>query len=35
VAAMDTWVGYHPRLEAKILPQTDDLVKAIDSLLAW
>ena len=25
VAAMDTWVGYHPQLEAKILPQTDDL----------
>jgi 2-oxoisovalerate dehydrogenase E1 component len=35
VAAMDTWVGYHPQLEAKILPQTDDLVRAIDHLLAW
>jgi 2-oxoisovalerate dehydrogenase E1 component len=35
VAAMDTWVGYHPQLEAKILPQTDDLVKAIDQLLAY
>jgi len=35
VAAMDTWVGYHPQLEAKILPQTDDLVKAIDKLLAY
>jgi 2-oxoisovalerate dehydrogenase E1 component len=35
VAAMDTWVGYHPQLEAKILPQTDDLVRTIDQLLAW
>jgi 2-oxoisovalerate dehydrogenase E1 component len=35
VAAMDTWVGYHPQLEAKILPQTDDLVRTIDNLLAW
>jgi 2-oxoisovalerate dehydrogenase E1 component len=35
VAAMDTWVGYHPQLEAKILPQTDDLVRAIDQLLAF
>jgi 2-oxoisovalerate dehydrogenase E1 component len=35
VAALDTWVGYHPQLEARILPQTDDLVKAIDHLLAW
>ena len=35
VAAMDTWVGYHPQLEAKILPQTDDLVKTINQLLAF
>ncbi len=35
VAAMDTWVGYHPQLEARILPQTDDLVKTIDELLAF
>ena len=35
VAALDTWVGYHPQLEAKILPQTDDLVRTIDQLLAW
>ena len=35
VAAMDTWVGYHPQLEAKILPQTDDLVRTMDQLLAW
>ena len=35
VAALDTWVGYHPQLEAAILPQTDDLVRTIDSLLAF
>ncbi len=35
VAAMDTWVGYHPQLEAKILPQTEDLVRTIDQLLAF
>jgi 2-oxoisovalerate dehydrogenase E1 component len=35
VAAMDTWVGYHPQLEATILPQTDDLVRKMDELLAW
>jgi 2-oxoisovalerate dehydrogenase E1 component len=35
VAAMDTWVGYHPQLEAKILPQTDDLIRTIDQILAF
>jgi 2-oxoisovalerate dehydrogenase E1 component len=35
VAAMDTWVGYHPQLENKILPQTEDLVRTIDQLLAF
>jgi 2-oxoisovalerate dehydrogenase E1 component len=35
VAAKDTWVGYHPQLEAAILPQTDDLVIMMDQLLAW
>jgi 2-oxoisovalerate dehydrogenase E1 component len=35
VAAMDTWVGYHPQLETRILPQTDDLVRTIDQLLAF
>lgn len=23
VAALDTWVGYHPQLEAEILPQVE------------
>jgi 2-oxoisovalerate dehydrogenase E1 component len=35
VAAKDTWVGYHPQLEAAILPQTEDLVRAIDESLAF
>jgi 2-oxoisovalerate dehydrogenase E1 component len=35
VAALDTWVGYAPKLEAKILPQTDDLIRTMDQLLAW
>jgi 2-oxoisovalerate dehydrogenase E1 component len=35
VAAKDTWVGYHPQLEAAILPQTSDLVNVIDRLLAF
>ena len=30
VAAIDTWVGYHPDLENKILPQTEDLIGAIE-----
>ena len=33
VAAMDTWVGYQPQLENKILPQTEDLIDAINTLL--
>ena len=35
VAALDTWVGYHPRLEDATLPQTADVEKAITELLAW
>jgi 2-oxoisovalerate dehydrogenase E1 component len=35
VAAKDTWVGYHPALENAILPQTEDLTRAIGDLLAW
>lgn len=33
VAALDTWVGYHPQLENKILPQVGDLVREGDRLL--
>jgi hypothetical protein len=35
VAALDTWVGYHPDLEAAILPQTQDLVKTMNETLAY
>jgi 2-oxoisovalerate dehydrogenase E1 component len=35
VAAMDTWVGYHPDLEAKILPQTEDLIATMEQTLAF
>ncbi len=35
VAALDTWVGYHPRLEAAILPQTETVQTAIEELLAY
>ena len=35
VAALDTWVGYHPQLEAEILPQTEDIVKEADRLLSY
>jgi 2-oxoisovalerate dehydrogenase E1 component len=35
VAALDTWVGYHPQLEGEILPQTDDLVREAERLLGY
>jgi 2-oxoisovalerate dehydrogenase E1 component len=35
VAALDTWVGYHPDLEAAILPQPSDLTRTADELLAY
>lgn len=35
VGALDTWVGYSPELEDAILPQVDDLVKAMRQLLAY
>ena len=35
VGALDTWVGYHPQLEAAILPQTETLANAFESLLSW
>ena len=35
VGALDTWVGYHPVLEDAILPQSEDIQKAIEDLLAY
>jgi 2-oxoisovalerate dehydrogenase E1 component len=35
VGALDTWVGYHPQLEAAILPQAETLAAEIEKLLAW
>jgi 2-oxoisovalerate dehydrogenase E1 component len=35
VGALDTWVGYHPQLEAAILPQTETLVAEMDRLLGY
>jgi 2-oxoisovalerate dehydrogenase E1 component len=34
VAAQDVWVAYAPRLEEAILPQTDDVLRAIQELAA-
>jgi 2-oxoisovalerate dehydrogenase E1 component len=35
VGALDTWIGYHPRLEAAILPQTETLMAEFERLLAY
>ena len=35
VAAEDTFCAYQPRLEDVILPQTDDIVRAVRDLAAW
>jgi 2-oxoisovalerate dehydrogenase E1 component len=35
VGALDTWVGYHPQLEAAILPQTEKLADEMERLLAY
>ncbi|MGI8743346.1 MAG: alpha-ketoacid dehydrogenase subunit alpha/beta [Bryobacteraceae bacterium] len=35
VAALDTWVGYHPQLEYEILPQVENLVAEAERLLAY
>jgi 2-oxoisovalerate dehydrogenase E1 component len=35
VGALDTWVGYHPRLENATLPQVDDLAREAERLLAY
>jgi 2-oxoisovalerate dehydrogenase E1 component len=35
VGALDTWVGYHPQLEAAILPQTESLATEMERLLLY
>jgi 2-oxoisovalerate dehydrogenase E1 component len=35
VAALDTWVGYHPDLEDAILPQTEDIEREAERLLLY
>jgi 2-oxoisovalerate dehydrogenase E1 component len=35
VGALDTWVGYHPQLEAAILPQADGVARETERLLAY
>jgi len=35
VASADTYVGYAPRLEDAILPQVDDIKRAIEDLLKF
>ncbi|HUA58046.1 MAG TPA: dehydrogenase E1 component subunit alpha/beta [Verrucomicrobiae bacterium] len=35
VGALDTWVGYHPQLEAAILPQTETLAAEMERLLEY
>jgi 2-oxoisovalerate dehydrogenase E1 component len=35
VAATDTFCGYHPNLENAILPQTEDIVRAVRDLAAY
>jgi 2-oxoisovalerate dehydrogenase E1 component len=35
VAAQDTWIAYNPQLEREILPQTEDVERAITKLLEW
>ena len=35
VGALDTWVGYHPQLEAAILPQVEGLSAEMEKLLSY
>ncbi|HEX2168323.1 MAG TPA: dehydrogenase E1 component subunit alpha/beta [Longimicrobiales bacterium] len=35
IASLDTWVAYAPQLEDAILPQTDDVLRAIEEIAAW
>ena len=35
LAALDTWVGYNPGLEAETLPQVADIVREAERLLRY
>ncbi len=35
VAALDTWVGYHPQLENEILPQVENLVAEAERIINY
>ncbi|MBI4906111.1 MAG: dehydrogenase E1 component subunit alpha/beta [Acidobacteria bacterium] len=35
VAALDTWVAYHPSLENEILPQVEDVVREAERILRY
>jgi 2-oxoisovalerate dehydrogenase E1 component len=35
VAALDTWVGYHPDLEAEILPQVENIAQEAARILSY
>jgi 2-oxoisovalerate dehydrogenase E1 component len=35
VAALDTWVGYHPNLESEILPQVENIAQEADRILGY
>ena len=35
IGALDTWVGYHPQLEAEILPQVESIVQEAERVLAY
>jgi len=35
VGALDTWVGYHPQLEAEILPQVENIIEEVNRILAY
>jgi 2-oxoisovalerate dehydrogenase E1 component len=35
IGALDTWVGYHPNLEAEILPQVDGIVAEAGRILSY
>ncbi|HYP06904.1 MAG TPA: dehydrogenase E1 component subunit alpha/beta [Bryobacteraceae bacterium] len=35
IGALDTWVAYNPKLEDEILPQTEDIVREAERILAY